>query len=731
MRQYFKSVEGKLFLILTCAIGTAGIFLIAVHTERRIEEHRTTRIEKYEKTLELLSSSILQFERDAEAKMWLALQHLKHDDLKGIPSESALKRKAQELGMTHLFVIDRNGRFLRSTNEAPGLIPNLFSFSDEYRSQVAGLDAPIATPIIPPMPEVKPFKFLTVFHRSTGRFLHAGLRADFLEDALTRMVKADPEIEGIDIHSPRGTSLGHFERSGFQYERLDSKPLVLSPETVINQGRFLRLLHWSDSLHPDCSQCARNGDTRQGRHQYLFSLQIGNDHQEAWMRREILKAALYSLLSLLFAGLISFAISKRFTRRIRVLRHRIEESAIEPSRRLRLALSGSDEIAELSRLFQVLLTRLKDQEDRERILERGKIELAIARQLAHDLRSPLTTLEVLLSTQRGIPQHELGLLNGALTRISEIAGGLLQTREVHDGPTPLPLDSPVHAEQETLIFIHLLLEQLIGGKRIEYSGKGTRAVIEYRVDPGLECAWVLGPTIELRRALSNLINNAFESHPGSQSVRIDVALTSGSANSVRIQIRDDGSGIPPTILDRIGERGFTCGKVGGSGLGVSHAKELVLRLGGHFKITNRHEGGAEVEIELPLASLEAPLPGFPVLSATRVILIDDDPFIREALSIRFQETGTPFEAFASAREFKKVYSLEFERFEGALILMDHDLGNDPGWNGLDLICEMGLQGEACLFTGRFDDPDLMNSALQAGVRVIPKPIILGPLKRSA
>jgi signal transduction histidine kinase/CheY-like chemotaxis protein len=429
--------------------------------------------------------------------------------------------------------------------------------------------------------------------------------------------------------------------------------------------------------------------------------------------------------------LLSFAISKRFTRRIRILRHRIKESAIDPASRFRLGLSGSDEIAELSRQFQELLSGLKDQEERERILERGRIELSIARQLAHDLRSPLTTLEVLLTTQRSIPPDELGLLKGALGRISEIAGGLLRTRETHDGSTPPPLDSSVSGEPETPIFIHLLLEQVIGEKRIEYSGRGTHAVIEYRVEPGLECSWVLGPMVGIRRALSNLINNAFESHACSQSARIDVELTSGSGNSVRIVIRDDGSGIPPSALNQIGERGFTLGKSGGSGLGVSHAKELVLRLGGHFQITNRHVRGAMVEIALPLVSNETPLQGFPVLSAKRVILIDDDPIVREALRIRIREEGIPFEAFASAREFKKVYSLEFERFEGALILMDHELGNDPGWNGLDLICEMGLQDEARLFTGRFDDPNLMASALQAGVRVIPKPVILATLKRSA
>ncbi|NDF16215.1 sensor histidine kinase, partial [bacterium] len=356
------------------------------------------------------------------------------------------------------------------------------------------------------------------------------------------------EIEGIDIHSPRGTSLGHFERKGFHYERIDSKNLVLSSETTLDQGRFLRLLHWSDSLHPDCSQCLRNGDTRQGRHQYLFSIQIGQGRLDAWMRREVLKSAVYSAFCLFVSGLLSFAISKRFTRRIRILRHRIKESAIDPVSRFRLGLSGSDEIAELSRQFQELLSGLKDQEERERILERGRIELAIARQLAHDLRSPLTTLEVLLSTQRGIPQHEFGLLKGALTRISEIAGGLLQTREVHIESHPHPLDSTIRTEREAPLFVHFLLDQLIGEKQIEYSGKNTRHVIEYRVEPGLECAWVLGPAIGLRRAFSNLINNAFESHPESRSVRIEIEVASGSENTVRILIRDDGSGIPLSIL---------------------------------------------------------------------------------------------------------------------------------------------------------------------------------------
>jgi len=64
-----------------------------------------------------------------------------------------------ELSVTHIFVVDKAGNFIRSTNEDPHLIPNAYSFCQDYRKMVAGTSNVEATPIIHPQPEPKPYKF--------------------------------------------------------------------------------------------------------------------------------------------------------------------------------------------------------------------------------------------------------------------------------------------------------------------------------------------------------------------------------------------------------------------------------------------------------------------------------------------------------------------------------------------------------------------------------------------
>lgn len=716
MKRYFNSVEGKLFALLGFTLSGMGLLMIAVYSERKIVAHESSRIEKYEKALDLLSSSILQFERDAEAKMWLAVQHLKHEDRKGIPSRNRLLERARELGMTHLFVIDREGAFLRSTNESPALIPNLYSFSEEYRTLLDHPETPIATPIIPPDPEIKPYKFLTVFHRETGRFLHAGLRADFLESALTRMVASDPEIEQVEIFSPSGIGLGRFERGVFRHEagRMRAPELIQRSEKFLTSPDHVRLLHWTDSSHPDCSQCRNRGDLKDGRHQYLFTLLVSNEILLKWKHLEFLKAFFLSLFWCGIAMGIAFTLAKRFTRRIRVLKKRVEESGRGGTISGELELQGSDEIADLSHQFQALLDRIESHRERERQLERGKIELEIARQVAHDLRSPLTLLEVLCSSSAMTRDTEARLIPQALQRIREVANDLLRTKSA----TP-----EIPMEPLTAVSPHRLLESLVAEKRVEYLSRG-------------DCVWVYEPRIqdqfilleappgELNRALSNLLNNAFEAHGPGQEVRIEIELRAESREEFSLTIRDRGVGLTPRHLDRIGERGFTEGKAGGTGLGFAHAKELFERIGGDICIVNRSHAGAEVRIRLPRLDQALPVvPDFEQGNIERVIIVDDDPLIHAAWKTFFKARGIQWSSFNHPREFKQYYSRHFDTLDGVWILMDHEFVNEPHKLGLEMIEELGIESQALLVTGRSEDPELLVRALRSGVRIFPKSLL--------
>ena len=108
---------------------------------------------------------------------------------------------------------------------------------------------------------------------------------------------------------------------------------------------------------------------------------------------------------------------------------------------------------------------------------------------------------------------------------------------------------------------------------------------------------ILVPRRALERALRDVLRNALEASPMGASVLVRIE---GSAGRVRITALDNGSGISPEALARVGEPFFSTKPPGrGLGLGLVLARTLCERLGGKLVVAARDEGGTAVTIELP------------------------------------------------------------------------------------------------------------------------------------
>jgi two-component system sensor histidine kinase RegB len=116
----------------------------------------------------------------------------------------------------------------------------------------------------------------------------------------------------------------------------------------------------------------------------------------------------------------------------------------------------------------------------------------------------------------------------------------------------------------------------------------------------------------LLHGLGNLVENAVD------FARSEVELSARwDASSVKVEIRDDGPGFSPDIVDRIGEPYVTTrrsdgesepGEQGGMGLGFFIAKTLLERSGARLRLANRRapETGAAVTVAWPRAAFDAP-----------------------------------------------------------------------------------------------------------------------------
>lgn len=217
----------------------------------------------------------------------------------------------------------------------------------------------------------------------------------------------------------------------------------------------------------------------------------------------------------------------------------------------------------------------------------------VARRLAHEIKNPLTPIQ--LSAER--LQFKLAdklaggdadmLRRGTQTIINQVQA---MKRMVDDFRNYARLPAPVLAPLD--------LNALIG----EVLGLYETAQAAVRVEFGSHMPPVLGDATQMRQIIHNLLRNAEDALEGREGGRIDVR-TELCGRYARLLVTDNGPGFPTELLPRVFEPYVTT-KAKGTGLGLPIVKKIVDEHHGHIEISNAPEGGARVDIRLPLAKEE-------------------------------------------------------------------------------------------------------------------------------
>ncbi len=254
---------------------------------------------------------------------------------------------------------------------------------------------------------------------------------------------------------------------------------------------------------------------------------------------------------------------------------------------IHLPSKGDSEMSNLMRSFNVMTKRLKKSREELARVERELAWREMARQVAHEIKNPLTPMKLSIQQLRQARKDHWQDFDKSFDIITQM---LLEQIESLDriasefsrfARMPEAHYQPVNINE----ILQRTLTIFPDKNGIDFQTKFDDTIPPIIADPE-----------ELQRAFVNIIRNSIQAMPEGGTLEV---VTELSNRSIRITISDDGTGISPEARAHLFEPNFST-KTDGMGLGLAIVKKSIEELNGTIKIVSEGQVGTTVLITLPI-----------------------------------------------------------------------------------------------------------------------------------
>jgi nitrogen fixation/metabolism regulation signal transduction histidine kinase len=280
-----------------------------------------------------------------------------------------------------------------------------------------------------------------------------------------------------------------------------------------------------------------------------------------------------------------------------------------------LPAAGGPEMAYLVRSFNRMAAELERSRRELRRAERLAAWQDVARKVAHEIKNPLTPIQLALHRlKRDFEPPAENASDAALAGVAPAAASgrpeaerLARIREALDAVLG-EVDTLRHMAEEFSRLAKLPQPELRPMALAPLLGE----VAELYRSPAIRCTLDVAPELPpveadprlMRLVLVNLLKNAVEAIPDGGEIQVRGFADANGGRTVILEVADSGPGIPAHVSERLGEPTWST-KPGGSGLGIAIVSKVLADHGATFELLNRGEGGALARITLRAAAVPA------------------------------------------------------------------------------------------------------------------------------
>jgi two-component system nitrogen regulation sensor histidine kinase NtrY len=425
-----------------------------------------------------------------------------------------------------------------------------------------------------------------------------GRRQD-IDGLLGHLLREHPAVVSLDLEGPSGQSLGHADRGRPVDEerefRLDLGRSIGVEGSPVLLGVFAADKGTFDGLESMSAFVDQYGKVVEGRQR---------DEQTYVLAFGVLLGVAI-VLAIGVGATLARGVSRRITDLAKATK-RVAGGDLGT----RVSEQGSDEIADLARAFNRMLVEVQTSRARIEYLQRIGAWQDMARRLAHEIKNPLTPIQLaveevhqryggsdprfekLLDDTLDVVQVEVGTLRRLVGEFSDFARlpqaklGLADLAELLAEHESMAEYEPALAQDDSI---------------------GASAPIEVVFDLAIDAAPAFLDRQMMGRVFVNLVRNAAQAIRGAGHAtgHVNVSLKRGDEVWI-VDVDDDGPGIAPEMRERVFDPYFTT-KTEGTGLGLAIVKKIVVEHGGSIVATGGALGGARMHLEIPVAGTAASL----------------------------------------------------------------------------------------------------------------------------